>query len=252
MTAGALDVLVAGATQEEMSGVYAALERAQQGDMGGRPWTEGQIGCLQVGVLATGVGKVNAALALGATLAARRTGLLLSVGVGGAYPGSGLRTGDLAVAAEENYGDEGAQGREGFLDMEELGIPSWEGVEGPCFNRFPADQEVRAALLSAARVVGRAACGPFVTVSTVTGTQARAEALEKRFSAVCESMEGAAVAHAAVSRGVPFGEVRGISNAVGPRDRPSWRLAEASAAAGEAVVLFLRSGWSPGSAARPD
>jgi len=231
--------------------VYAALERARQRDMGGRPWAEGRIGRLHVGVLTTGVGKVNAALALGATLVVRRTRLLLSVGVGGAYPGSGLHPGDLAVAAEENYGDEGAEGGKGFLDMEEVGIPSWAGVEGPCFNRFPADREVGAALLSAAQIVGRVACGPFVTVSTVTGSHARAEGLEQRFSAVCETMEGAAVAHAALSRGVPFGEIRGISNAVGPRDRASWRLAEAAAAVGEAVVLFLRSDWGFGSVAGP-
>jgi futalosine hydrolase len=54
-------------------------------------------------------------------------------------------------------------------------------------------------------------------------------------------MEGAAVAHAAASRGVDFGELRRISNRVGPRDRSSWRFAEAAEAAGQAVVGLLRA-----------
>ena len=43
-------------------------------------------------------------------------------------------------------------------------------------------------------------------------------------------MEGAGVAAAAARHGVPFAEVRAISNLVGPRDRAAWRIPEALAA----------------------
>jgi futalosine hydrolase len=143
------------------------------------------------------------------------------------------------VASEEIYGDEGAETPEGFLDFEEIGIPLLVDGSKEYFNRFPADQTAAAALNRTAGAAGRIALGPFVTVSTVTGSRDRAAALGSRFSAVCENMEGAAAAHAAASWGVAFAEIRGISNAVGPRDRASWQIEKAASQVQEAVIRFL-------------
>ena len=43
-------------------------------------------------------------------------------------------------------------------------------------------------------------------------------------------MEGYGVAVAAAQAGLPFAELRTISNPIGPRDRAAWRLREAFAA----------------------
>ena len=68
----------------------------------------------------------------------------------------------------------------------------------------------------------------------------RAAALGGRFpDVVAEGMEGAGVAAAATATGIPFAEVRAISNAVGPRDRDAWRIADALAALGTAVAAVL-------------
>jgi futalosine hydrolase len=234
-----VDVLIVAATPRELAGLAERLARPRARRSGGRAWTSGEVDGLRVGLLATGAGKVNTALALGAVLPAARPGLLLDVGVGGAYPGSGLAVGDTAVASEEWYADEGAEDGADWLDLEALGLPVWEGPGGTrCFNWLPADP-VAAELLAAAAKPVRSRTGPFATVSTVTGSKRRAEVLEARFHAVCESMEGAAVAHAALAAGVRFAEIRGISNLVGPRDRPNWRLAEAAEACRRAVVRFL-------------
>jgi futalosine hydrolase len=89
--------------------------------------------------------------------------------------------------------------------------------------------------------------GPFVTVSTCSGTAARGAVLERRFGAICETMEGAAYAHVARLYGVPYLEVRGISNLVEDRDVAVWRLQEAARAAADAVATIV-SRWAP---ARP-
>jgi futalosine hydrolase len=74
-------------------------------------------------------------------------------------------------------------------------------------------------------------------VATVTGSAASAQQLVERFpDAVAEGMEGAGVAAAAAVRGVPFGEIRAISNAVGPRDRDTWQIPRALEALGAAVA----------------
>jgi futalosine hydrolase len=180
-------------------------------------------GAPSVAIVRTGLGPVNAA-----TLFLARTGAqaIVVCGVGGAYPSSGLRVGDVACAETECYGDLGATSPSGFLDMKALGFPIVEAPT-PLFNElpmqvFPVQRSVR-----------------FVTVTSCTGTDSAARAIEERTGGAVESMEGAAVAHVAHLFGVPVGEVRGISNIVTDRDTHSWRLAEAAAAAQEAVLSWI-------------
>lgn len=179
-----------------------------------------------VTIVRMGVGPVNAAHAVALFLARTGARAIVVCGVGGAYPSSGLRVGDVACAETECYGDLGAASPSGFLDMKALGFPIVDGPY-PLFNElpmqvFPVERRVR-----------------FVTVTCCTGTESGAQAIESRTRGAVESMEGAAVAHVAHLHGVPVGEVRGISNIVTDRDTNSWRLKEAAVAAQEAVLSWI-------------
>ena len=237
-------VLVVGATPGEVGRVTGALGRP--GELGAGPWRvrTGTLGGVTVGVVVSGVGKTNTGLALGCVLRAWPCAAVISVGVGGAYPGSGLAPGDLAVATGEVYGDEGAETGAGLRGLRALGLPLWTAGGEPRFEQFPVDRALALALAEAAPEGVPVASGPFVTVSTVTGTPGRARRLRRRYRAVCESMEGAAAAHGALAFGARFGEVRGISNPVGPRDRRRWRLAEAAGVAQDTLIRLLASGWA--------
>jgi futalosine hydrolase len=179
-----------------------------------------------VAILRTGVGPVNAAHAVTVFLARTGAQAIVVCGVGGAYPASGLRVGDVACAETECYGDLGAWSPSGFLDMKALGFPVVE-TPTPLFNEFP---------MQVFPVQPRVR---FVTVSSCTGTDGAARAMAERTGGAVESMEGAAVAHVALLHRVPVGEVRGISNIVTDRDTSSWRLKEAAAAAQEAVLSWI-------------
>ena len=80
---------------------------------------------------------------------------------------------------------------------------------------------------------------PFITMSTCTGTDAAARAIEARTGGAVENMEGAAVVHVAAIHGIPAGELRGISNLVTNRDTTAWRITDAAAAAQEALLSWL-------------
>ncbi len=177
-------------------------------------------------IVRTGVGPVNAAHAV--TLFLARTGARAVVvcGVGGAYPGSGLTVGEVVCAETECYGDLGATTPAGFLDMKALGFAIAE-KPAPLFNEIPMQ------IFPSERKV------PFVTVTSCTGTDSHARALEARTRGAVESMEGAAVAHVAYLHGIPVGEVRGISNIVTDRDTRTWRLKDAAQAAQEAVAIWI-------------
>jgi futalosine hydrolase len=179
-----------------------------------------------IAIVRTGVGPVNAAHAVTLYLAQADAGAIVVCGVGGAYPASGLRVGDVVCASTECYGDLGASSPSGFLDMKALGFPLVESPV-PLFNElpmqvFPIDRRV-----------------PFVTVSMCTGTDDSAREIEGRTAGAVESMEGAAVAHVAHLHGIPVGEVRGISNVVTNRDIKAWKLKEAATAAQEAVLSWI-------------
>jgi futalosine hydrolase len=55
-------------------------------------------------------------------------------------------------------------------------------------------------------------------------------------------MEGAAIVHVARLLRVPVGEIRGISNIAGLRDRDSWRIEDAAAAARAALLAWIEAG----------
>lgn len=178
-----------------------------------------------VRIVVTGVGPVNAAHAVTVAILHDKPSAIVVCGVGGAYPGSGLRVGDVVSAEMECYGDLGSATPDGFLDMKALGFPV---VEQPrLYNDLPMQ------LFPAAR---RA---KFVTVSTCTGTDATARAIETRTGGAVENMEGAAVAHVAHLHRVAVGEVRGISNIVTDRDTSRWRLKDAAVAAQEAALAWI-------------
>jgi futalosine hydrolase len=178
-------------------------------------------------VVCTGVGAVNAAYALTRHLDREAVNAIVVCGIGGAYPGSGLRVGDVVCAETECYGDLGADSPEGFLDMRALGFPL-VGAPEPLYNVLPM------------RIFPAARRARFVTVNTCTGSDEAAAKMVARTGGAVESMEGAAIAHVGALAGIPVGEIRGISNIAGNRDRGAWRVKEAAVAAQEALLEWTR------------
>ena len=186
---------------------------------------------VRVFVAVSGVGKANAAVASTILVTQFQVEHLFSVGIAGAYPDSGLEPGDVAIATSETYADEGCLSQDGWLDMEALGRPLVEVDEACFYQSFP--------LFTPKGV--KLPAGPFLTLSTVTGTREASQELMRRFpQALCETMEGAAVAHVATILGVPCTEVRGVSNMVGPRDRASWLVEEAAEKAQREVLKLIK------------
>jgi futalosine hydrolase len=159
-------------------------------------------------VIIGGVGPAESAASTARALATGSYDQVLSAGIGGGFPGVDI--GSVVAASSMVFADLGADSPDGFLPVEDLGFGRAAYVP-----TLGADFGLR--------------LGPILTVSTVTGRTPTA--LLARFpDAVAEAMEGAGVAAAATGAGVAFGEVRAISNLVGPRDRAAWRIPEALAA----------------------
>lgn len=172
-----------------------------------------------VEVATVGVGPALAAattarLLADADNAGRPYEAVICAGIAGGFVGR-VEIGGLAVATESIAADLGADSPDGFIGLDELGF----GTAGKAADL--ADRLHKA--------LPGAVAGPILSVSTVTGTDAGTKAITERYpDAVAEGMEGFGVACAAGDRA--FGEIRAISNVVGPRDRAAWRIAPALAA----------------------
>jgi futalosine hydrolase len=125
--------------------------------------------------------------------------------------------------------------------LEEIGLPLGGGSE-PNYGRFPADPTLSEALLAACeRATGtKAVSGTFLTVSRITSSLAESERLTRCLGRVlCESMEGAAAAQVAHHYGLPFGELRAVSNQIEDRERQRWDFEAAAISCARALGAFL-------------
>ncbi|MDE2998931.1 MAG: futalosine hydrolase [Gemmatimonadota bacterium] len=238
-----MDILVLTATAFEQEVLRRTIPHPTTRTFAHRERTEGKLGTRRVALIETGIGAVNTAQALTAALETERPDFVLQVGVGGAYAGSQLNVGDLAVATEENDGELGILAPDGWLSADRIGIPVLSRNLNH-YNTFPLDAVLArraATMILNVRPDATPAVrsGPFVTVQQCSGLAVRGNELAARFNAICENMEGAAAAHVCALYDVPFIELRGISNLVEDRDTAAWKLPLASGnAQGAARVLI--------------
>lgn len=177
-----------------------------------------------VGVGPAVAGAATARLLTLAEAAGRPYRAVVSAGIAGGFAGR-VVVGGTVLATRSIAADLGAESPDGFLPIEELGMaPELLGAG----SLVPADPALLDTLRAA---LPDAITGAVLTVSTVTGTAESSAALAARHpDAVAEAMEGYGVAVAAAQAGLPFAELRTVSNPIGPRDRGAWRMREAFAA----------------------
>ena len=236
-------LLLIAAVDAEFRELRAQLETAHPLECGQRRAWRGTLGGRDVLLLGSGIGKINAAAATAVALERFAPHGVISFGSAGAYLGSGLHIGDLVLPGEEIVADEGVACADRFLDLETLGFPS---VTRPrrLFNRFPAATQLhrraQEALDGLAGELGvRLSCGSSLTVSSCSGSAQRGDELSLLWDGTCENMEGGAVAQVCSAWGVPWLEVRGISNLVEDRDPNAWDLPLAARHAQLAVKALV-------------
>ncbi len=182
--------------------------------------------------LVAGVGLLETAVRLSRFLSENQVKLLgmVNCGVAGAYVGAGPGLLDLCLAERETMADFGVGLEAGVEDFDPPLAPVSFSLDGPLLAR---------AFAIFTRRGMRFWRGNFVSVQTASGQEGRGERLRQRHRAICENMEGAAVARVAAEFGLPCLELRAVSNLVRNRDLGGWRLDEAAAACAQAAAVLL-------------
>lgn len=234
-------IVITSATFGELSGLIEPF-RARPHSVAA-PWDfyVSSQGRKRVILAVTGIGAANAASAATALIHLFSPDLIINTGCAGAYAGSGLTIGDLAMATSEVFAEEGVETREGWRSLEYMGIPLLDLEGKKFFNEVPLSRSAADMALSGAALHGISLLpGRFLTVAACSGTAARGQELRNRFGAICENMEGAAVALVASRYAIDCLEVRGVSNQVEDRDLSRWDIPLAVANARNFIELLIR------------
>jgi futalosine hydrolase len=180
----------------------------------------------QIDVLVTGVGMVATAAHCSRALARARFDLALNLGVCGTFDRS-LALGTVVHVVSDRVAELGVEDGDRFVTLCELGLTA----DGELVNAAPPANPTLERL---PRVRG-------ITVNTVHGSDASIAAVMARFDPQVESMEGAAFAYACAINGVPYAQVRAVSNVVERRNRAAWRMDLAVRALNDAARGILEA-----------
>lgn len=207
-----MKLLLAAATQAEIQPFLDHLEAGTD-----TPGTFAA-GSHNIDICITGVGMMAATFALTRSVFTGEHDFVLQAGIGGGLDPAVL-LGSVVAVATEQLGDLGAEDHEAFLNIFDLGFAgndSFPFTNGQLINPMaglPFD-------ISLPRHHG-------LTVNTVSGNRATIAQRYKDNPATIESMEGAALHYVCLQAGIPFLQVRSISNYITPRDRSSWQIGKA-------------------------
>jgi futalosine hydrolase len=205
-----------------------------------------------IDLVQSGVGKVNAGAAVAAMLTSQpsRYQLVLNLGIAGALPvaeGSLAEIGDVIIADRAPYADEGlVKPAHASREWQFQGIASMGFPLGPFDDTGPRSdarwtRRLHDALSREPDLSGHARVAPIATVSTCSGIDELACMIAQRTGAIAEAMEGAAVAHIATLFGVPWCEVRVISNTTGDRDHQRWDIPRSFASLQTVAACIARA-----------
>lgn len=184
-------------------------------------------------VLVTGVGLLAATARIARYLAVQRPEFVLQAGVAGSLDDA-LPPGSLVAVRRDRPGDSGVQEDGLFRTLLDLQLQSateapWTGewLENP----WPPLESLGSPLVSG------------ITVQEITTRPERAD-LYRGWGASVESLEGAALHFACLQEGIPFLQLRTVSNRVGERDKGRWDLAGSIATLNKAVEEIITQQFS--------
>lgn len=154
----------------------------------------------------TGVGITATTFCLTKELITNQYDLVINMGIAGSF-NTAFKIGDVVQVGSDMFSELGVEDNGRFVPAHEMKLVSAEDMV------FRTNSE----LGGLPKVDG-------ITVNKVHGSVSTIEAVKRQFNPDIETMEGAAVAYVCQQFGVPWVQIRAISNQVEPRNRDAWNI----------------------------
>lgn len=180
--------------------------------------------------LTHGVGTVNTTYHLTQYALQHKPDLLIQCGIAGSFR-EVIVLGEVVEVVADCFADIGAEEADGnFLPWMEIGLQESNATpytHGWLQNPIPPVKAIRQVKA--------------ITVNTCSGSIPTINFRRKKFDADIETMEGAAFLFVALQQGIPCRQIRGISNAIEPRNKDHWQIALAIENYTKHIVSLLQS-----------
>ena len=169
-------------------------------------------------VLITGVGTAATVYHLVAELQKTKPSLVLQAGIAGSFDQS-MPLGQAVIVNADRFADLGVHEHGEWNDVFDMNLT--DAGQPPYSNGW---------LINPHQDLLRATGIPIVksiSINEITTAFARIRQLREKYNPSIESMEGAAFHYVCLQQGIPFIQLRTISNYVGERNKEKWELRQA-------------------------
>ena len=171
---------------------------------------------VKVDILITGMGMTSTAFYLGKQLPGSNYDLVINAGICGSFNDT-YPIGKVVNVTCEYFCELGAENNDQFISLFELGLLDPDEPPYRSGKLLNNSTPKGSALRTLDRVNG-------ITANTIHGHPETIRKVREQFNPDVESMEGAAFFYACLLSGVPFHEIRSISNFVEERDKSKWDI----------------------------
>jgi futalosine hydrolase len=201
-----MKVLLVAATEMEIASTIESLTKSDFVQGGN-----------EVAILLTGVGQVATTWMLTNALHSQQLDWVVQAGIAGAFS-TQMALGSVVTVQKDCFGDLGMEESGQFSTIFDNGFA--DADDSPFTGGWLVN--------SSSTVNGMSMEGvSAVTINKVTDNIVQRQQLIHKFNPDIETMEGAAFHYVCLKAGVPFMQVRAISNYVGQRDKGQWQLQRA-------------------------
>ena len=186
---------------------------------------------LKLDVLVSGIGLTATAYAVTRQLQLKKYDWAIQAGIGGCFNRE-LPLGSVVTVGRDTLADQGVLENKTFktvFDMKLAPENKFPYTKGWLVN--PHKDLLKKTGLKTVKGI---------SINEITTGGPRTRLLEEKYGAVAESMEGAAFHYACLMEGLPFVQVRSLSNYIGERNKAKWKMKEAIAALNEVLEELIK------------
>lgn len=151
---------------------------------------------------------------------------VIQAGIAGALDYN-LQLGEVVQVVSDSFGQLGAEDGEEFISVFQLGFMD------------PNQHPFQEGTIQSPTVIDELKSVKGTTVETVHGNHSTIQQFQQRSFAQVETMEGAACAYVCAKEGLPFLQIRAISNYVERRNREAWNIPLAIKALNQTLIQLV-------------
>ncbi|MGD6967256.1 5'-methylthioadenosine/S-adenosylhomocysteine nucleosidase [Rossellomorea vietnamensis] len=208
-----MKIAIIGAMEEEVRLLRENIKDAKEEVIGGSQYTSGRMHDVEVVLLRSGIGKVNAAMSTAVLLERFKPDAVINTGSAGGFDAD-LNVGDVVISTDVRHHD---------VDVTAFGYEYGQVPQLPA--AFTADERLKETAAQSAKETSdvKVVSGLIATGDSFMNDPARVEAIRDKFDNLqAVEMEAAAIAQVSHQFDVPFVIIRSLSDIAGKESHVSF------------------------------